>query len=694
MADPAKGVIAKTPASTASLSVRLTGAHGATVTLSPDGTLHLHPGAGPRAAARSRSSSTARPPGRRLLVGVRRHRHPPLQSRRRRPGGSNVRTPATSRHAISQPPGVLGNDVIRPDCRRTRHDRRRNRAGVQLNPDGSFVATTARRERVRGLPTAPPAGLQLQAQNAGDGQRHGDRDGRVPAPVAPRRQRLDAKNGTPISRLPLDRRGGPHLLDRSRMPGQLDRSEPCARARARRCRWKASATTSTPPSCRWWPRAASGRVSCEAGQTLLGGPDVVRRRQRARAGRDASSRSPRAPARSTSTRASATSSRSCPATARTRDWRRWRPRQSGPVRSTIDRACGPYDPTNSGTGSAGQSAQRCAATPWAARRFAAAARPASTSSCSRRRCPRPRSRCSSSRTTTRSTARTTPAAAWTSSRPTSPASAASTSSCSTRRAASATPPARSPTTCSHAGVQRAGRQIDPVTGLDACPITARTDGLVGMIPTCPKYESDGVTPSPLAGQAVIANLYPGLYEVQATPAPIASRAARSGCRRTRSTAPSRTRRSSSPTSRATSRSSAPAASTSRSASPTRRPSTPRKASAICAERRLDCGHTCTQPLRAGHQHPHEPHARPAHLLSGTYDHYGFTSATSAWCRRTAPTSPSRSATRRQVPPSRTSRRRLQDHRLRPVERHPARRPGHAGHGPGIDRQHDEPGLSR
>jgi Multicopper oxidase len=63
----------------------------------------------------------------------------------------------------------------------------------------------------------------------------------------------------------------------------------------------------------------------------------------------------------------------------------------------------------------------------------------------------------------------------------------------------------------------AGR-IDPITGLNACPITARTDGLVGMVPTCPKFESDGVTLSPLAGQAVIANLYPGLYEIVATPA--------------------------------------------------------------------------------------------------------------------------------------------------------------------------------
>jgi hypothetical protein len=60
--------------------------------------------------------------------------------------------------------------------------------------------------------------------------------------------------------------------------------------------------------------------------------------------------------------------------------------------------------------------------------------------------------------------------------------------------------------------------IDPTNGQDACPITARKDALVGMVPTCPKYEADGVTPSPLAGQVVIANLYPGLYEIQAYPA--------------------------------------------------------------------------------------------------------------------------------------------------------------------------------
>ena len=65
--------------------------------------------------------------------------------------------------------------------------------------------------------------------------------------------------------------------------------------------------------------------------------------------------------------------------------------------------------------------------------------------------------------------------------------------------------------------------IDPFTGQDACPITAKTTGngepsMVGMIPTCPHFEADGVTESPLEGQAVIANLYPGLYEVVARPA--------------------------------------------------------------------------------------------------------------------------------------------------------------------------------
>jgi Bacterial cadherin-like domain/Multicopper oxidase len=54
--------------------------------------------------------------------------------------------------------------------------------------------------------------------------------------------------------------------------------------------------------------------------------------------------------------------------------------------------------------------------------------------------------------------------------------------------------------------------------VDACPLTSNPDNIVGRIITCPTYEADGKTLSPLAGQAVIANLYPGLYEPQAFPA--------------------------------------------------------------------------------------------------------------------------------------------------------------------------------
>jgi hypothetical protein len=80
--------------------------------------------------------------------------------------------------------------------------------------------------------------------------------------------------------------------------------------------------------------------------------------------------------------------------------------------------------------------------------------------------------------------------------------------------------------------------IDPVTGLDACPVSAlasanaATNALpanasdpnyqplstsTGMIVTCPKYESDGKTLSPMVGQAIIKNMYPGRYSVSALP---------------------------------------------------------------------------------------------------------------------------------------------------------------------------------
>ena len=47
---------------------------------------------------------------------------------------------------------------------------------------------------------------------------------------------------------------------------------------------------------------------------------------------------------------------------------------------------------------------------------------------------------------------------------------------------------------------------------------ATQKGITGEIVTCPKYESDGKTLSPIAGQAVVANLMPGRYGVVATPA--------------------------------------------------------------------------------------------------------------------------------------------------------------------------------
>jgi hypothetical protein len=75
--------------------------------------------------------------------------------------------------------------------------------------------------------------------------------------------------------------------------------------------------------------------------------------------------------------------------------------------------------------------------------------------------------------------------------------------------------------------------IDPLSGLDACPITkkplvgmdtsngnapgsAGTIGITGRIVTCPEFETDGVTPSPLAGQAIVPNMMQGRYGVVAT----------------------------------------------------------------------------------------------------------------------------------------------------------------------------------
>ena len=68
---------------------------------------------------------------------------------------------------------------------------------------------------------------------------------------------------------------------------------------------------------------------------------------------------------------------------------------------------------------------------------------------------------------------------------------------------------------------------DPANhNIDACPISKNprdlsdptSTGITGTIVTCPKYEADGTTLSPLAGQAIVANLMPGRYGVVATPA--------------------------------------------------------------------------------------------------------------------------------------------------------------------------------
>jgi hypothetical protein len=60
--------------------------------------------------------------------------------------------------------------------------------------------------------------------------------------------------------------------------------------------------------------------------------------------------------------------------------------------------------------------------------------------------------------------------------------------------------------------------LDPFTGLNACPISNTAPGVgVGVMIVCPKFESDGVTLSPLVGQMVIKNLMPGLYDVAVHP---------------------------------------------------------------------------------------------------------------------------------------------------------------------------------
>jgi hypothetical protein len=60
--------------------------------------------------------------------------------------------------------------------------------------------------------------------------------------------------------------------------------------------------------------------------------------------------------------------------------------------------------------------------------------------------------------------------------------------------------------------------VDPATHQNACPISAvDKNGITGTIVTCPRFEADGVTYSPLAGQVLVVNLMPGRYGIVATP---------------------------------------------------------------------------------------------------------------------------------------------------------------------------------
>src|SRR6266404_3791568 len=68
---------------------------------------------------------------------------------------------------------------------------------------------------------------------------------------------------------------------------------------------------------------------------------------------------------------------------------------------------------------------------------------------------------------------------------------------------------------SNGGIDACPISKDPLTGFDG---TQRDSGITGVIPVCPKYEADGTTLSPLAGQVVVNGMPPGRYGIIATPA--------------------------------------------------------------------------------------------------------------------------------------------------------------------------------
>jgi hypothetical protein len=60
--------------------------------------------------------------------------------------------------------------------------------------------------------------------------------------------------------------------------------------------------------------------------------------------------------------------------------------------------------------------------------------------------------------------------------------------------------------------------MDAQAGLNACPLSNNAPGVgIGVIIVCPRFESDGVTLSPLAGQVVVRNLMQGKFALIAHP---------------------------------------------------------------------------------------------------------------------------------------------------------------------------------
>ena len=413
------------------------------------------------------------------------------------------------------------------------------RAGVRDEPERAMPLTVDGRRRgfdlcqrvdrirtdrfVATPSTATPAtcSFTYKASNStehGERRRHDHRE--LPArhrtsPSTSTTRRDAAGSQGRDQRLPLDHRGRPHLLDRPEVPDQqpaatrLDsRGQACPPLPVESLGYNFH-TANMPVVA----QGCVGTISCEAGQTLARrahvacdvGNGVCRPALRRR--------SNWIRARSTSIRPSATSSRSCRATASTRPSaapavrRRWQA-----VRHRTD--CGAYDRVTDRDVGARRCRTRCAAMPWAARRSPPGQTRRSTSRCSRRRCRPAKISVFVFEDDFPLNGENDAGGGVDVLAPNEPGLGGFNITLFDQAGGLGDATGQMTYDMFNMPVSNAlAGTIDPVTGLDACPITKRNDGTgencVGMILTCPKYESDGMTLSPLAGQAVVANLYPG-----------------------------------------------------------------------------------------------------------------------------------------------------------------------------------------